>query len=136
MDLSINGSLWHGVQHTKHHLKTMLKNCKHGSNMQLSTILQNFHEVACAEQHLPEELLIGHDNTVKETKNGRTLAWAAWLLCVLSNTCLWSVLFTMLIVGHTHDELDRFFSRLKAALAGRSFYTIPQMLKIIQAKSI
>ena len=42
----------------------------------------------------------------------------------------------MLIVGHTHDELDRFFSRLKAALAGRSFYTVPQMLKIIQAKTI
>ena len=132
LEVSINGSMWHGPKHTTVHCKTMLKDCTHGSNMQLSTILQNFWEVARSEGHLPEEWLIGHDNTPKEIKNSRTLAFAVWLLIVLADTCLWSLIFLMLLVGHTHDDLDRFFSRLKVALAGRDFFTIPSMMRIIE----
>ena len=44
----------------------------HGSEMQSSVILQNLHEVAMHEGHLPEELNIGADNTPKETKNQYT----------------------------------------------------------------
>ena len=40
------------------------------------------------------------------------------------DTPMWSVLMTYLLVGHTHDKIDRFFSRVKAAVAGRDYYTM------------
>ena len=54
-----------------------------------------------------------------------------WLLCALKDTCLWSILLVCLIVGHTHDDLDRFFSRLKVALAGHDFYTVAAMCEVL-----
>ena len=73
-----------------------------------------------SEQHLATEWVIGADNTAKETKN-KFMCWSLmWLLCVLSETKLWSVVLTFLLVGHTHDRVDRLFSRVKTALRGRS----------------
>ena len=73
-----------------------------------------------SEHHLPTELVIGADNTANETKN-KFMCWSLmWLLCVLSETKLWSVVLTFLLVGHTHDRVDRLFSRVKTALRGRS----------------
>ena len=48
------------------------------------------------KQLLPVEWVIGADR----------------LLCVLSETVLWSVMLTFLLVGHTHDMVDRLFSRV------------------------
>ena len=88
--------------------------------MQFSTLLLNLHEKATSENRLPVEWVIGGDNTVKETKN-QWVCWSLiWLLCVLSETALWSVMLTFLLVGHTHDMADRLFSRVKVALRGRS----------------
>ena len=73
-----------------------------------------------SEQHLPTEWVIGADNTAKETKN-KFMCWSLmWLLCVLSETKLWSVVLTFLLVGHTHDKVARLFSRVTVALRGRS----------------
>ena len=36
-----------------------------------------------------------------------------------------------LIVGHTHDKIDRFFSRVKAAIAGRDYNTVDELFKIL-----
>ena len=73
-----------------------------------------------SEQHLPTEWVIGADNTAKDTKN-KFMCWSLmWLLCVRSETKLWSVVLTFLLVGHTHDRIDRLFSRVKVALRGRS----------------
>jgi len=91
----------------------------------------NLHKVACAEGRLPEEFVIGADNTVKETKNSVCLWLVIWLLCVLKDTPLWSVLFVFLLVGHTHNRLDRFFGRLSTALAGRDYFTLDDLFEII-----
>ena len=88
--------------------------------MQFSTLLLNLHEKATSENRLPVEWVIGAGNTGKETKN-QWMCWSLiWLQCVLSETVLWSVMLTFLLVGHTHDMVDRIFSRLKVVLRGRN----------------
>jgi hypothetical protein len=32
-------------------------------------------------------------------------------------------------VGHTHDKIDRFFSRVKVALSGRDYWTVDQIIQ-------
>ena len=85
------------------------------------------------EGHLPEELIIGSDNTAKETKNKYFCWWCMWFLCVMRHTVLWGLLLVCLLVGHTHDEIDRLFSRIKVALAGHDYFTVIEMLDEITA---
>ena len=33
----------------------------------------------------------------------------------------------LLLVGHTHDDIDRFFSRLHVEIAGRVYYTVARI---------
>ena len=67
------GSMYFGTTQTTHHVRSCFKDQVMGAEMQCSTILQNFHAVAMAEGHLPEEFNIGADNTYKETKNQCTI---------------------------------------------------------------
>ena len=111
----------------------MFDDCEHGSEMQMSTFLLNFHEAVVLEQRIPEELYLGADNTPKETKNNIGCWWCMWLLCIMliNNLPLHSIMMMYLLVGHTHDDIDRFFSRLRVAIAGRDYYTVSQLMKII-----
>ena len=55
-----------------------------------------------------------------------------WLLCVLDGTNLQNICLVFLMVGHTHDALDRFFSKIVMALRGKSWITPEDMLDIIK----
>ena len=99
--------------------------------MQFSTCLLNLYDVALREGHLPDEWVLGADNTPRETKNAIMIWCVTWLLCALRETNLWSILLTFLLVGHTHDDLDRFFGRLSVALKGHDYFTVPQMFAIV-----
>ena len=59
--------------------------------------------------------------------------WCMWFLCVMRHTVLWGLLLVCLLVGHTHDEIDRLFSRIKVALAGHDYFTVTEMLEKIIA---
>ena len=85
------------------------------------------------EKRVPEELYLGADNTPKETKNKCGCWWCMWLLCVMliNNVPLHSICLMFLLVGHTHDDIDRFFSRLHVAIAGRNYYTVAGLMKLI-----
>ena len=109
--VAINGSFYHGLKHSQVHMRTMFEDTEHGSEMQMSTFLMNFHEAALLENRLPEELYLGADNTPKETKNKYGCWWCMWLMCVMliHNLPLHSVCLVFLLVGHTHDDIDRFF---------------------------
>ena len=126
------GSMWFGTRCTTHHVRTVFNDCSHGSEMQCSTILLNLHEVATREGHLPKVFIIGADNTRKETKNQYCMWFLAWLLCALSDTPLWSIEVVFLMVGHTHNKLDRMFSRISVALRGRDYFTVVAMLRKIR----
>ena len=62
------GSMWFGTRCIKNHVRTVFTDCTHGADMQSSAILQNLHQVAMREGHLPTTFIIGADNTRKETK--------------------------------------------------------------------
>ena len=131
---AINGSIWAGTEHTKHHLRTMFPDTPHGSEMQCSTFLLNLWEAAMKEGHLCEEMIINADNTAKETKNNTMMWMLIWLLCVLpAHSPLLSFLLCFLIVGHTHNKVDRMFSRLKVALSGHDFFTPEQLMQTVIA---
>ena len=49
----------------------------------------------------------------------------------MADVPLHSILMIFLLVGHTHDEIDRFFSRLRVAIAGRNYYTVDGLMKLI-----
>ena len=126
------GSMWFGTSHTAHHVRTVFKDCEHGSEMQCSAILQNLHEVAMREGHLPEEFNVGADNTPKETKNQYTFWFLIWLLCALDGTPLRVITVVFLMVGHTHNKLDRLFSRIAVALRGKDYFTVEGMLRQVR----
>ena len=128
------GSQWSGPSHTFTAVRTCFEDCEHGSETQCSVLLLNLHEVVMKEGHLPEEFIVGADNTPNETKNSITMSWAVCLLCCLMDTPLWSISFTFLLVGHTHDSLDRLFSRLSVPLTGRNYHTVEQMWNIITTR--
>ena len=125
------GCMWFGTDRTHQHVRTVFDDCSHGAEMQSSALLLNLHEVAMKEGHLPKRWTIGADNTRKETKNQTTMWMLVWLLCALADTPLWTIDVIFLLVGHTHNKLDRFFSRLAVALAGRDYFTVVGMLRIM-----
>ena len=108
--VGINGSFYHGLEHSQVHMRTIFEDIEHGSEMQMSTFLLNFHEAVLLEKRVPEELYLGADNTPKETKNKYGCWWCMWLLCLMlmNNVPLHSICMMFLLVGHTHDDIDRF----------------------------
>ena len=51
----------------------------------------------------------------------------------MKDTVLWGLLLVCLLVGHTHDDIDRMFSRIKVALAGHDYFTVIEMLNLMTA---
>ena len=127
------GAMWFGTSRGLHHVRTVFDDCAHGAEMQSSSLLLNLHQTAMQEGHLPKHWSIGADNTRKETKNQTTMWMLVWLLCALEGTPLWMIDVIFLMVGHTHNKLDRFFSRIAVALAGRDYFTVVGMLSQIVA---
>ena len=119
LQVSLIGCWWHGAVITPPQLiRTVFEDCVHGTEMTASNILLNLHDRVCPENRMPEELAIGADNTPKETKSNCVFMFAMWLLITLCDTPLWSITFLFLIVGHTHNKLDR-FSHVKIAMQGK-----------------
>ncbi len=127
------GSMWFGTSRTSHHVRTVCDDCTHGAEMQSSSLLLNLHKVAMEEGHLPKHRSIGADNTRKETNHQLTMWMLVWLLCALEDTPLWMIDVIFLLVGHTHNKLDRCFSRIAVDLAGRDYFTIVGMLGQMKA---
>ena len=125
------GSEWAGPSHTQMLLRSALQDVSGGSETQCSIVLTNLLHVARREGRLPHEVIMNPDNTPKESKNQYMLHFQIWLLCVLRDTCFYSFSTVFLIVGHTHNALDRFFSRLVVSLRGCNYDTIDDMWEII-----
>ena len=128
------GSMWHGTSTIQHHVRTLFDDCGKGSQMQFSTIMLNLFDVFRREEKMPAELYVGADNTYKETKNQYTLWAFVWFLCLcqVMGLPLHKISLVFLTVGHTHDSLDRFFSRVYMSLRGRSWLTPDDMLALLK----
>jgi hypothetical protein len=58
------------------------------------------------------------------------LAYAFWLV---ETGVFTKVKVSFLLVGHTHENIDQFFSRLSCALRNKRALTLPQMLEVVTA---
>ena len=70
LQTALIGSWWSGLQRSSPiHIRSVFDDIPEtGSEMQFSAMMLNLWEQACAEQQLPEEWVVGADNTPKETK--------------------------------------------------------------------
>ena len=126
MVIGLMASIWSGTGgHDDLTFTTIWEDSKHGGNMQSSLLFMNLHSKCVQTNSVPESVILSADNTVKETKNGITFCFMTWLLAVLQHTRLWRVRTVYKLVGHTHSHCDRAFSRVKAALLGKSYLSEP-----------
>ena len=126
------GSEWSGPFRSQMLLRSVFQDMTGGSETQCSIVLTNLLHIATKEGRLPTEVIMNPDNTPKESKNKIMLWFQIWLLCVLRDTCFYSFSSVFLIVGHTHNSLDRFFSRLSVSLRGHNYDTVDEMWDIIK----
>ena len=126
MVIGLVASIWSGTGgHDDLTFTTTWEDSKHGGNMQSSLLFMNLHSKCVQTNSVPESVILSADNTVKETKNGITFCFMTCLLAVLQHTRLWRVRTVYKLVGHTHSHCDRAFSRVKAALLGKSYLSEP-----------
>ena len=74
--------------------------------------------IASKEGRLPTEVIM---NPYNQSKRKIMLWFQIWLLRVLRHTCFYSFSPVFLIVGHTNNSLDRFFSRLSVSLRWHNY---------------
>lgn len=126
MVIGLVASIWSGTgDYDDLTFTTVWEDSKHGGNMQASLLFMNLHSKCVQTNSVPESIIISADNTVKETKNGIFFCFMVWLLAALQHTRLWRVRTSYKLVGHTHSHCDRAFSRVRAALLGKTYMSEP-----------
>ena len=81
------------------------------------------------EEPLPEVLYLQLDN-VSSNKNHWLLAYCFWLV---QQGIFQKVKISYLLVGHTHENIDQFFSRVSYGLRNEKAMTLPQMMNIVKS---
>ncbi|KAL3685593.1 hypothetical protein R1sor_003615 [Riccia sorocarpa] len=71
---------------------------------------------------LPPHLYIQLDNSAKDNKN-----WAMMTFCseLVARGCCMTITMSFLVVGHTHEDVDAFFSKVNAAQGGKDIESLP-----------
>ncbi|KAL3690578.1 hypothetical protein R1sor_016887 [Riccia sorocarpa] len=77
---------------------------------------------------LPPNLYIQLDNSAKDNKNWTVMAFCSELV---AKGCCKTITMSFLVVGHTHEDVDAFFSKVNAAQAGKSIESLPHFLKVV-----
>ncbi|KAL3702139.1 hypothetical protein R1sor_020161 [Riccia sorocarpa] len=74
---------------------------------------------------LPPHLYIQLDNSAKDNKN-----WAMMTFCseLVARGCCRTITMSFLVVGHTHEDVDAFFSKVNAAQGGKDIESLPHFL--------
>ena len=110
-------------------LYSVFPDCVHGGNMCASMMLEMLCQIHGQLGCLPRRLVIQADNTQKETKNSICLFAACWLLSHLMYTRLETIEFAYLVVGHTHDLIDAFFSLVNRAAKRQDILSPPHLMR-------
>ncbi|KAL3687735.1 hypothetical protein R1sor_014044 [Riccia sorocarpa] len=76
---------------------------------------------------LPPNLYIQLDNSAKDNKNWTVMAFCSELV---ARGCCKTITMSFLVVGHTHEDVDDFFSKVNAAQAGKSIESLPHFLDV------
>ncbi|KAL3698901.1 hypothetical protein R1sor_012977 [Riccia sorocarpa] len=77
---------------------------------------------------LPPNLYIQLDNSAKDNKNWTVMAFCSELVAI---GCCKTITMSFLVVGHTHEDVDAFFSKVNVAQAGKSIESLPHFLEVV-----
>ncbi|KAL3701986.1 hypothetical protein R1sor_020008 [Riccia sorocarpa] len=92
--------------------------------------LQQQHDISEGRRlrMLPPNLYIQLDNSAKDNKNWTVMAFYSELV---ARGCCKTITMSFLVVGHTHEDVDAFFSKVNAAQARKSIESLPHFLEDI-----
>ncbi|KAL3697424.1 hypothetical protein R1sor_011500 [Riccia sorocarpa] len=85
-------------------------------------------ELQASTRMLPLNLYIQLDNSAKDNKN-----WAMMVFCseLVARGCCKMITMSFLVVGHTHEDVDVFFSKVNVAQAGKDIESLPHFLAVV-----
>ncbi|KAL3696277.1 hypothetical protein R1sor_010353 [Riccia sorocarpa] len=85
-------------------------------------------ELQASTRMLPPNLYIQLDNSAKDNKN-----WAMMAFCseLVARGCCKMITMSFLVIGHTHEDVDAFFSKMNAAQARKDIESLPHFLAVV-----
>jgi hypothetical protein len=139
VDLHLNGCLLfaHGIGenycgtecHVHWNVKQSFRDDSNATCSMLESMIKRVQSQRVAmNKPLPEVLYIQLDN-VGSNKNHWLLGYACWLV---QEGIFAKIKINFLLVGHTHENIDQFFSRLSVALNAERAFTLDQMISIVK----
>ncbi|XP_030841361.1 uncharacterized protein LOC115924008 isoform X2 [Strongylocentrotus purpuratus] len=120
----ITGALVHG---RGQHAYIDFNEYPHDSNLTINILLNILVRYA---DSLPPVLYLQLDNTSRENKNRHLFSFLSLLLEL---NIFKKIKVGFLMVGHTHEDIDQFFSRIATHLKKRSTPSFPKLLQAIPA---
>lgn len=109
---------------------TYLDNVRHGSNATLESLMATLRRIVAEHGgRLPATLFIQLDNTTGSNKNQFVMTFMGYLI---HREVFKKILVSFLPVGHTHEDIDQFFSRLAVYLRCHDAVGIPALGNAIQ----
>ena len=99
---------------------------EHASNLTLTILLNVLYMY---KDSLPQTLYIQMDKCVRENKNQYVLAFCCLLVELKVFT---KIKLGFLMVGHTHEDVDQFFSRFSSRLSWNSAKTLPALMNHLE----
>jgi hypothetical protein len=101
---------------------------KQGNNVTIEVVHRVLLKTIKDEVRLPPVLFLQLDNTCKQNKAQYTMAY---LHSLVDAGVFKKIIVSFLPVGHTHEDIDQFFSVLAKALKHRNCYTREDLADII-----
>lgn len=136
MKQKVNGVLFHGGAITGDFLSlfTSSENIPSGSNQTIDALCRSLfvlHQKRSAQgiNVIPEDLYIQLDNTTKDNKNRFFMAFCVYLIHI---GMFRRLTVNFLPIGHTHEDIDRRFSRVSVHLKQRTTATISDLHQALQ----
>ncbi|KAL3683107.1 hypothetical protein R1sor_001129 [Riccia sorocarpa] len=85
-------------------------------------------ELQASTRMLPPNLYIQLDNSAKDNKN-----WAMMVFCseLVARGCSKMITMSFLVIGHTHEDVDVFFSKVNAAQRGKDIESLLHFLAVV-----
>ena len=132
LNVHVTGFIAHGFMHA---IYTWLDNFAKDPNMTITILVEGLHDLRRLygpSWKMPRKLYLQLDNPTGENKNKFLIMFLACLVyfCVFDKIKL-----SFLLVGHTHEDIDQFFSRLSVVWRGLNFYSVPQMMQFAKQVS-
>ncbi len=114
VQVHLTGVLVHGVGTFAY---TTYDNVKQGTNVTIERLVRTLCTLFKAGHKIPDTLYLQLDNTSKQNKSRYLFAYLGWM--ILSGVFK-RIVVSFLPVGHTHEDIDQFFSRLAVYLRGNN----------------